>query len=80
MVRLHQKIAWSREQRAESKPKRCIKISKNITPTLPSEGEGRVGGQKSPKVRSSCNLKKAFLPPELKGTKNILEKFFATIR
>jgi hypothetical protein len=44
-----------------------------------ASGRVRVGGQKSPKVRSSCHLEKAFLPPELKDTKNILEKFFAKI-
>jgi hypothetical protein len=50
-------------------------------PSLPPpRGRVRVGGQKSPKVRSSCHLGKAFLPPELKNAKNILEKIFATIR
>jgi hypothetical protein len=50
-------------------------------PSLPPpRGRVRVGGQKSPKVRFSCHLEKEFLAPELKDTKNISEKIFATIR
>jgi hypothetical protein len=71
-----------RTQIFTAKPKRCIKISKSITPTLPSpsEGEGEGGGAKVTKGEVLVPSIKSISATRIKGHKEYFGKSFCNNR